>query len=461
MARKKVERVDVVVVGAGLSGLMAARKLVRANKKVLVLEARDRVGGRLMSATLGGEDNWIDLGGQWIGPGQHRITALAREVGVRTFRQHTKGKKCLSLAGEISTYRGTIPSLPVLSLLSLQWAIMKLDGLSKQVPLDAPYEAPEARAWDGMTVESWKQANVHTEAARTSLDFAVRAIFGAEPADISFLHFLFYLRSGDGLMRLASVEGGAQQDRFLGGAQLVCNRVAEEFPDIIRYGSPVHAITQDDRGVEVTYEGGQVRAERVIVALAPVLCGRIDYTPPMPPKRDLLTQRMPMGSIIKCIAAYDRPFWREKGFSGEMLSDTGALQLGFDDTSEDGTHAALVGFISGEGARYWSERPEDERKEAVLESFARFFGDEALSPIDYADKDWLSEPYTRGCYVGIMTPGTQTTCGDAIREPVGRIHWAGTETATRWNGYMDGAIEAGERAAMEVLGKTPSTSRRS
>ncbi|MFU8803997.1 MAG: flavin monoamine oxidase family protein [Bradymonadaceae bacterium] len=448
---EKTPKVDVVVVGAGLSGLTATRKLVRAGKMVLVLEARERVGGRLLSTTLGGENNWVDLGGQWIGPGQLRIAALAREMGVATFRQYSQGKKCLSLGGKTSTYKGTIPSLPVLSLIGLQWAIMKVDRLCKKVPLARPFDAVDAKEWDGMTVETWKQANVHTEAAKSSFDFAVKAIFGAEPAEISFLHFLFYLRSGDGLMRLASVEGGAQQDRFLGGAQLVCNRLAEGFEEVIRYESPVRAIHQDDDGVEVIYDGGKVRAERVIVALAPTLCGRIDYSPPMPPTRDLLTQRMPMGSIIKCIAAYERPFWREKGFSGELLSDTGAVQLGFDDTSDDGSHAALVGFISGDAARHWSERLDDERRGAVLESFARFFGDEALSPVEYVDKNWLSEEWTRGCYAGVMPPGTWTSCGEAMREPVGRIHWAGTETATRWNGYMDGAIEAGERAAGEVL----------
>jgi monoamine oxidase len=441
---------EVIIVGAGLAGLTAARKLHRAGVDVVVLEAQDRVGGRTYSKAL--SDGYvIDLGGQWVGPTQDRVIALADELGVERFTQFDTGRKSMSIGGEISTYKHTIPSLPIWSLVDLQWVIMKVDRLAKKVPLDRPFSAKKAREWDAMTVETWKQNNVRTAKARTAFDFAVRAIFAAEPNEVSFLHFLFYVRSGGGFMRLASIPEGAQQERFVGGAQQLSDVMADELGDRVRLEHPVRAIERDDDGVTVRTDAATFRAARVIVAIPPTLCGRIDYTPELPARRDQLTQRMPMGSVIKCIAAYKRPFWRDAGYSGEVLADTGAIQLGFDDCSHDGSHAALVGFMLGENAREWTARPEDARRQAVLAEFARFFGSEALSPVEYAEKDWLAEPWSRGCYVGFMPPGVHTTIGDALRAPVGRIHWAGTETATQWNGYMDGAIESGERAAGEVV----------
>jgi monoamine oxidase len=443
-------RHQVVVVGAGLAGLRAAKRLDGAGVDVVVLEARDRVGGRLLSQQLA-DGYTIDLGGQWIGPTQERIGALADELGVASFAQFDTGKKHMSIGGKTSTYSGEIPSLPIWSLVNLQWTISKLERLAKKVPLARPFDAADAHEWDSMTVHSWMRQNVHSATARVALSVAVRAIFAVEPNEMSFLHFLFYVHSGGGFMRLASIRDGAQQQRLVGGAQQIPEALAGQLGERVRLEQPVVAIDQRDGGVVVHTEGCRYEAERVVVAIAPALAARIDYRPALPARRDQLTQRMPMGSVIKCIAAYERPFWREAGFSGELLSDSGVIQLGFDDSSQDGSHAALVGFILGERARFWTARPKDERRRAVLGAFADFFGDKAREPVEYVDKDWLAEPYSRGCYVGVMPPGVQTTVGDALREPIGRIHWAGTETAVEWNGYMDGALESGARAADEVL----------
>ena len=252
-------------------------------------------------------------------------------------------------------------------------------------------------------------------------------------------------------MRLASIEEGAQQERLLGGAQQLAEGLEDAIDGRVRLETPVDRIEQGADGVVVRSGDEAFEAKRAVVAIAPALAGRIEYTPRLGARRDQLTQRMPMGSVIKCIAGYGRPFWREDGFSGEVLSDTGAVQLGFDDCSKDGSHAALVGFILGDRARFWTDRPAEERRRAVLADLARFFGEDALDPVEYVEKDWLAEPFSRGCYVGLMPPGVHTSVGDALREPIGRIHWAGTETAVEWNGYMDGAIESGERAADQVL----------
>jgi monoamine oxidase len=439
---------DVVVVGAGLAGLSAARRLASRGREVAVLEARDRVGGRTLSHRADNGDV-VDLGAQWIGPTQDRVAALAKELGLRTFPQHSAGTKLLSLGGKISTYRRSIPALPLVSLLSLDRLIKRLEALCLEVPLDAPGQAPRAAEWDGMTVESWKRANVFTEKTRAVFDIAVRALFAAEPSELSFLHFLFYLRSGGGLLRLTEIEGGAQETRFSAGAQELSKRLAAALGARVRLSSPVRAISQGDGLVTVRYDGGERRARRVIVALPPALAGRISYDPPMPPAREQLTQRMPMGSVIKCVAFYERPFWRERGLSGEAFCEAGPVNMVFDDSPEDGAHGALVAFVMANRAR--SLGSPEARRAAVLGELSRFFGPEAARPTGYIDQDWSSEVWSGGCFVGLMPPGALTAYGEALRAPVGRVHWAGTETARVWNGYMEGALESGERAADEVL----------
>lgn len=446
-------RHDLVVVGAGFAGLTAARRLAEAGLAVAVVEARDRVGGRVESRTLA-DGHTIDVGGQWTGPGQTRLRALAGELGIRTFRQFDTGRKLLSMGGRVSSYRRTIPSLPVWSLVELQAAIAKIGRRARAVPLAAPATARRAAEWDDMTLETWKRKHLRSARARTAFDFAVRSIFAAEPGELSFLHALFYLHAGGGLMKLASVDGGAQQERFHGGAQPVAEGLAAAAVAAgaeLRLQSPVRAISHGEGGCVLHSDTGEFAARRVVLAVPPPLAGRIRYDPALPAPRDALTQRMPMGSVIKVVAAFERPFWRERGLSGELLSDQGPVGLAFDDSSEDGSRAALVGFMLGARAREWTGRSAEERREAVLQSFAGHFGPEALEPVDVVEKDWLADEWSRGCYAAFMTPGTMTSLGHALRRPCGCIHWAGTETAEEWNGYIEGAIRSGERAAGEVL----------
>lgn len=440
---------DAVVIGAGLSGLCAARRLRAAGRSVAVVEARDRVGGRTLSQPLGADI--VDLGGQWIGPTQDRVAKLADELGVRTFAQHHEGRKVFALGDDVRTYAGDIPSLPWLHLAEVQLTIWRLDALARRVPVEAPWDARDAERLDAMSLEAWKRRHVRSSGARAVLDIATRAIFAAEPSELSFLHFLFYLRSGGGLMRLAQIRDGAQERRLVGGAQQLSERLADPLGGDLTLGAPVRAIEQSDDRVLVRSERGAIEARRAIVALAPALADRIELSPAPDAMRDQLLQRMPMGSVIKCIAAYDRPFWRERGLSGEAVSDRGPVRLAFDDSAHDGSQHALVAFVLGDAARALSDRSDDARRAAVIDGLARFFGDDARAPIAYVEKDWTRDEHSAGCYAGLMPPGVMTTCGRALREPTGRIHWAGTETATRHNGYLDGAIEAGERAADEVV----------
>jgi monoamine oxidase len=443
------DEVDVAIVGAGLSGLVAARALERAGVRVAVLEARDRVGGRTLSRPLGGAI--VDLGGQWVGPHQKRVTALAAELGLRTFPQYERGLKVLELDGKRSTYRGSIPSIGLLGLVELQRSIWQIDRLARRVPLDRPWAAPEARAWDARTVADWTKQHVHNAHARAVLKLAIRAVFAAEPEELSLLHFLFYIHSGGGVIKLTSVEGSAQAERIVGGADGLAKGLAARLRAPVRLESPVESVAHEGEHVTLRARGGLVlRARYAIVAVPPKLADAIAFDPGLPPASARLHREMPMGSVVKCVAAYPRAFWRERGYSGEVISDAGPVAIGYDDSSASGDHPALVGFVLAQGARAWAGDPGEARKRAVLDCFVRFFGPEAASPVDYVDLDWAHEPWSGGCYVGLMPPGLLSAAGEGLRAPAGRVHWAGTETATEHCGYLDGAIEAGERAANEV-----------
>ncbi len=440
---------DVAIVGAGLAGLACARAVVDAGASCVVLEARDRVGGRTLSQPIGRAT--FDLGAQWIGPTQDRMARLASELGIETFATFHDGRKVLDLDGKVSTYAGTIPSLSLPRLVEMQRVLSKIERMAAKVDLDSPERTRDAAILDSETLESFKRKSVHSHAVRELLDAAVRVVFGAEPCDLSMLHFLFYLRSGGGLVRLIEIENGAQERRFVGGAQSIAVKLAERLGDRIRRSAPVRRITQDAKGVVVHADDVDVRARRVVVAVPPVLAARIEYAPALPAMRDQLTQRMPMGATVKCIALYDRPFWRARGLSGEGVANRGPASVVFDNTTHDASQAALLAFVVGGVAKSWSLRTATDRKQAILTQLARMFGDEALAPTEYLEHDWSTEVWTRGCPVGLMTTGTLTQYAPALRTPCGRIHWAGTETATHWHGFMEGALESGERAAREAL----------
>jgi monoamine oxidase len=439
---------DAAIVGAGISGLCAAARLARRGASVVVLEARGRVGGRTLSHPLGHE--MVDLGAQWIGPGQPRVNRLVRELGIATFPQFNSGRKILHVNGRVSTYRHTVPSLPLLSLAELQLAIMRIERMARCAPAVAPQRAERAADWDAMTVAAWEERALRRSDARAVFDGAVRAILAAEPRELSLLFFLAYLHSGGGLMALAEVRGGAQQDRLHGGAQQIALRLAERLGERVVPDAPVRAIAQDGGGVVVRSERGAVRARRAIVAIPPALAAEIHFEPALPADRADLHHRMPMGAAIKCVFGYERPFWREAGFSGEVLCDEGPARLVFDDSPADASSGALVAFLLGDTARAWSGRTPGERALALRDQLARYFGPEAARPTGYVEGNWPAEAWSRGCYAGIMPPGVLTSVGRALRAPAGRIHWAGSETAVEGMGYMEGAIEAGERAADEV-----------
>jgi monoamine oxidase len=457
-AAAKRKRVDVVVVGAGLAGLSAARRLKRGGASVAVLEARDRVGGRTLNRELG-HGEVVEIGGQWVGPTQNRVLKLIKDLGLSTFKTYVDGKNVYYRQSNPpplrrQTYTGTIPPLNPASLVELARALNSLDKMAAQVPLEEPWKAASAHDWDGQTFETWKLANTTIEETRAVIDLGIEAVFAAEPRDLSLLHVLFYIHSGGSFENLINTAGGAQDSRIVGGSQRISIEVAKRLGDRVVLKAPVERIAHRKGGAKVHTPKGTWEASRVIVTVPPTLAGRIQYEPHLPASRDQLTQRVPMGSVIKCMAVYDRPFWRDDGLSGMATSDTGPVKVTFDNSPPDGKPGVMLGFIEGQAARNLTRKSQAERRKAVLACLERYFGSEARTrATDYLDKSWAEDPWTRGCYVGYFPSGVLTGYRNAIRKPIGPIHWAGTETATEWSGYMDGAVQSGERAADEVLGE--------
>jgi monoamine oxidase len=430
-----------------------------------LLEARDRVGGRVFNHEIGGGEI-SEAGGTFIGPTQDRIKALADTMGVGTFPTFNEGDNVYIAEGQRQTYSdqsplGTAPPDPLV-IGDLATVVTQLDEMSKEVPVDAPWTAAKAREYDGQTLDSWIKANtnpVSQQRFEKLVNAATRPIFGAEPTEISLLFTLFYIAASGNEQNVGTFErnfntrDGAQQDRFVGGSQLVATKVARALGRRLILNTPVRQIRNGDRGVSIISDRINIRAKRVVVAIPPVLCGKIDFTPDMPPERDALHQRLPQGTLGKVAAVYDKPFWREQGLNGTALHTDAPMNAVFDDSPPDGSPGVLFGFVGGDSHRAFFPLPAAERREAALKGLVDCFGPEAANPTEYFETNWPAERWSRGGPVGIAAPGVYTAVGPALRKPIGRVHWAGTETSTYWNGYMDGAVRSGERAAREVLDK--------
>jgi len=448
---------DVVVIGAGLAGLSAARAVVAGGRTVTVLEARDRVGGRTERGHTS-DGTPIELGGQWLGPTQNRMYELVDELGLTTFPTYNSGEHVTLLGGRtgrLKSHRGAVPKLSPFVLADLFRGLRRFERLALTVPLDEPWRASGAEELDGQTFETWILENLRTEVGRAYFRVATEAVFSTESADLSALHALFYAHSGTDLETLLSVDRGAQQDRVVGGTARISELMAAQLGDAVVLGAAVRSVAQDDHGVRVVTRDGTVHeGAHVIVTLPPTLAGRLEYSPALPSWRDQLTQRLPAGSVIKVHAVYDTPFWREDGLTGQAASDTGPVKITFDNSPPSGTPGILVGFLEAQDGRAWARRTEGERRDVVVECFARYFGPRARTPLEYLERDWMAEEFSRGCYGAHFTPGVWRGFGDALRTPVGRIHWAGAECSPVWNGYMEGAVRSGERTAGDVLALT-------
>lgn len=448
-------RTDVIVVGAGFAGLTAARELTRLGFDARVLEGRDRVGGRSYTGAVAGLP--VDLGGTFVGPTQNAVVALAAELGCATTPTYHDGTNLINWRGRVRSYSGTVPSLSLGGLLNVARVRWQFALVARSVPVGEPWTARSAPRLDDQSLAQWLRSVRASSTTRDLMAIMSRVTWGCEPDAVSMLHAVRYVKAAGGLDRMLDVVGGAQQDRFPAGTQQIALRMADALGDRVTLGAAVDRVEHDGDGVTVGYRGGELSASAVIVAIAPEQRGAITFAPDLPPEYRELIGCWPQGRLSKAYAAYDTPFWRANGQSGEALSDVGPVFITFD-VSPPGRGDAepgpgvLLGFVD---PREFDTLPADERRTHALSGFAALFGDAALCPIDYLDHSWGNEPFAPGGPTAAVPPGAWRAVGPWLRRPIGRVFWAGTETADEWTGFLDGAVRSGARAAGEVAAILP------
>ena len=443
--------VDVAIVGGGISGLAAGRLLKSSGRSFVILEASDRTGGRVQNAPVGkAPDQVTELGGEWVADGQDRVLALLKAYGIKTFPTYNDGSSLFYDGQQVFKYTGTVPQgVSPDDEAALVSALTALAGMASQVDLQAPQNTPNAAEWDNQTFLQWTENNVSTPLAQMLLANSLGGAAGPAPQQTSLLHFLFVAQSAGGPFNLVSTKGVLQY-RVVGGSGLLVEKMTAAMKNRVVLNAPVFSITQTKSGVRLQTPKGVFSASRVIIAMASPMSGRIAYSPRMPIARDQFAQHTPMGCVMKAFAVYPTPFWREAGLNGMSVALTGPIVGTFDNTPPSGTPGVIYGLVDSNAYLAWGLRPAAERKAAILDTLGMLFGPQAKTPSKYFEFDWSAQPWIRGGATVGLVPGTWTSFGSAWRAPVGRIHWAGTETSSTFNGDMDGAIRSGERAVGEI-----------
>lgn len=438
---------DVLVVGAGLAGLYAARLLRRAGLTVAVLEARDRVGGRVLSRRSA-DGSYVDLGAQWIGPGQRRMDALAREFGLTTTVTHTRGDAVVEVNERLLRTSGVRPPLPWTAKLDALQFGWRLSRIVNKLSVTEPWRHPQARRLDRVSFAAWLKARTFFEKTRLYWGYLVESGMCASTDDFSPLEVAHQLASMGGVEFLET----AEHKFFDAGAQVVATRMAHELGDGVHLHTPVRAVRHAPESVRAVTDQGEFRARRMILALPPQLTEMLLFDPVLPCLANWKRGNLVLGKAIKTVVVYSHAWWREAGLSGTASAPGGPTSVLIDGSNSVGRPGILVALATGPHAAKLSRVDGEIRKTAVLSHIQRLLGEAPPQPIDFFSTDWSSEPWSLGGYASRRAIGGWIHREDVLSAPCGPIHFAGTETATEWRSYMEGALQSAERASAEVVG---------
>ncbi|MFB9621146.1 FAD-dependent oxidoreductase [Brooklawnia cerclae] len=441
---------DCVVVGAGLAGLSAALELVGRGKQVVVLEARERVGGRVESVLH--DDQVIELGGQWLSPGNDAMLDLVQQAGLELTGP---ADGVLLIRSQGTVYRSEQapdrgPSLSPFEMADLGQGVLRFRRLADRVVNDGAWALANG-VWLAQPLIRWVKANLRTPAAQEAFGSVLRAAQGDGIEHPTLSQALAMNTNGTDLESLFAVSGGLQQRRVVGGLAQVGAYMAAQLGESLRLGTVVTRIEHDEHSVVVHTAGGDAfPARAVLVALPPWLGQRLEYDPPLPSWREDVVRRTSPGNVIKAMVIYSEPWWRASGLSGQMSADEGHVRVTFDVSDPDGP-GVLTGFFEGIEAVTLSKRTSTLRERAFVDDLAAVFGDDAHRPHVYIDRDWAAEEFSRGCHGAHFSPGVWSVNGQLLAEPQGLVHFAGAEYAARFNGYLEGAVRSGRDEARAIL----------
>ncbi|WP_242089757.1 NAD(P)/FAD-dependent oxidoreductase [Curtobacterium sp. DN_7.5] len=446
---------DVVVIGAGVTGLIAANRLVAEGHTVAVLEARDRVGGRTWTNDIEGVT--LEIGGQWVSPDQTALLETLDELGLETYDRYREGSSVyIDQHGSRTEYTGDIFPLPEATATEIERLVAVVDEYVAKVDPDRPWETPDAAALDELSFREWLRRLSDDRVATENVELFIAGAMLTKPAHtFSALQALLMAASAGSFSNLVDADFILDK-RVVGGMQQVSERLAAKLGDDVHLNAPVRTLRWDDEGVVAIADGGvEVRARQALVAVPPPLYSRISYEPPLPRRQHQLHQHLSMGFVIKVHAVYDRPFWRGAGLSGTAFSPYELVHEAYDNSMHGSEQGTLVGFVSDQHADDVFALSAEDRKARVLDSLAHFYGDEARRPVVYYESDWGTEEWTRGAYAASFDLGGLVRYGADQRAAVGPLRFASSDLAGHGYQHVDGAVRIGREVAAEILADLP------